>query len=91
MNIHREKKRPRALIIVEDQEITANFEETGLGPEPSFLSLTPDGHTSSMDMPVNFTLIVGDGDGVGHVASSRALTTAGFVCRGIRPRPAVTL
>ena len=46
-----------------NRAITANFEATGLGPLPTFISLTPSSHTSSVGVPVDFTLSVGDGNG----------------------------
>ena len=46
-----------------DKTVTANFEESGLAPEPSFISLLPDSVASSVGVPQVFSLTVGDGDG----------------------------
>ena len=48
--------------------VTANFEETGLEPEPTFISLIPADHASSVDVAANFTLTVGDGDGYENIS-----------------------
>jgi uncharacterized repeat protein (TIGR02543 family) len=46
-----------------NKNLTANFEATGLTPVPTFISLTPGSHTSSVGAPVDFSLTVGDGNG----------------------------
>ena len=43
--------------------VTANFEESGLTPEPSFISLIPDSGASAVGVPQVLSLTVGDGDG----------------------------
>jgi hypothetical protein len=43
--------------------VTANFEESGLTPEPSFISLIPDSGASSVGVPHVLSITVGDGDG----------------------------
>jgi hypothetical protein len=43
--------------------VTANFEETALTREPSFISLNPDNGASSVGEPRILSITVGDGDG----------------------------
>jgi hypothetical protein len=50
-----------------DTTLTANFEATGLPPEPGFVSLVPNNGASSAGVPIEFTLTVGDGDGYADI------------------------
>ena len=48
-----------------------------LPPEPSFISLDPASGASSVGVPVNFTLTLGDGDGYGDIADVRFVIKEG--------------
>jgi hypothetical protein len=50
-----------------DTTLTANFEATGLPPEPTFVSLVPNNGASSAGIPIEFALTVGDGDGYADI------------------------
>ena len=55
------------MTVSDNATVTANFEATGLPPEPSFVSLVPNNGASSAGVPIEFTLTVGDGDGYADI------------------------
>ena len=49
-----------------------------LPPEPTFISLTPDSASSTVGDPIDFTLVVGDGDGYEDLTSVRFVIKQGI-------------